>query len=303
MEEVKRVAKRRGKRARRGMVITDGDLHILKFIHDFRLLRIHDLEALTGRKYKPLHGRIKGLFDHRYLGRLELPWKKDIYYITHSGLSLLLRAGLITDEQAARRVREGELTDERFLDHELMITDLHVLLTLATRNSRFELLEWKQGTSIHDSFETDVGGQPLSIVIEPDAFFTLRETISATGEQKTRSFLVETDRSTMPKKARSGSRRFHDKFYKYEHYLRAGRPWQILPVEQISILSLALNRLRRDSLAESAAENLSEKFHKYFFLFGSLEDFSRDDPATIFHPVFLWPGDVKASRPLLPWLQ
>src|SRR3954463_10417156 len=150
MEEVKRVAK---EKIKRGLVVTDGDLHILKFIHDFRLLRIRDLEALTGRKYQRLHGRLKGLFDHHYLGRLELPWKKDIYYITQSGLQVLLRTGLITDEQAARRVREGELTDERFLDHEQMLTDFHVLLTLATRNSRFELLEWKQGTSIHDSYE------------------------------------------------------------------------------------------------------------------------------------------------------
>src|SRR3954452_24061941 len=126
MEDVKRVAERRGERRHRGMVITDGDLHILQFIHDFRLLRIRDLEALTGRKYQRLHGRLKGLFDHHYLGRLELPWKKDIYYITRSGLHVLLREGLITDEEAERRVREGDLKSEDFLDHELLISDFHI---------------------------------------------------------------------------------------------------------------------------------------------------------------------------------
>jgi Replication-relaxation len=136
-----------------------GDIEILKFIHDYRLLRIHELEALTGRKYQRMHGRLKGLFDNRYLGRLEFPWKKDIYHIAKPGLTVLLREGLITDEQAERRVREGELKSADFLEHELMISDFHVMLTLATYNSSFELVAWKEGTEIHDSFEAFVDGR------------------------------------------------------------------------------------------------------------------------------------------------
>jgi hypothetical protein len=299
MEERQRVAKEKRKRPGKGIVITEGDLQIVKFIHDFRLLRIRDLEALTGRKYQRLHGRLKGLFDHRYLGRLELPWKKDIYYIARPGLHLLLREGLISDDEAERRVREGELKSEAFLDHELMIADLHVMLTLATRNSPIELIEWKEGKEIHDSFQAAVNGQSQDIKIEPDAFFTLQETMSLVGERKTRSFLLEADRSSMPKKERSGSRRFHDKICKYECYIREGRPSKALQVPQASILAVTLTKLRRDSLASSAAEILPEGFRKYF-LFGSLQDLPFENPAAIFHPVFLKPGQAEATRPLMP---
>lgn len=143
---------------------------------------------LTGRKYQRLHGRLKGLFDNRYLGRLKFPWKKDIYHIAKPGLAVLLREGLIGDEQAERRVREGEIKSEDFLEHELMISDIHVMLTLATRSSLWELVAWKEGKEIHDSFKAIVNGQYQDISIQPDAFFTLRDATAPAGERKTHSF-------------------------------------------------------------------------------------------------------------------
>ena len=60
------------------IVVTDGDIEIMKLVNDYRLLRIPDIERLTGRKYQRLHGRLKGLFDHRYLGRIKRAWQKDV---------------------------------------------------------------------------------------------------------------------------------------------------------------------------------------------------------------------------------
>src|SRR3982750_4037422 len=98
MEEPQRVAE--GKRKRRTRtIVTEDDLKILKFIHDYRLLRIEQLEALTGRTYTRVHHRVKGLFDAGYLKRREVPQKKDIYYVGRRALELLLSHGLISEEE------------------------------------------------------------------------------------------------------------------------------------------------------------------------------------------------------------
>jgi hypothetical protein len=285
-------------KALRRIAITGGDIEILKFIHDYRLLRIRELELLTGRKYQRVHGRLKGLLDNGYLGRIELPWKKDIYYIARPGLSILLREGLITDEEADRRVREGELKDEVFLDHEMMLAGLHVMLTLVTRDSHIQLITWKEGKGIHDSFKVVHDGKYQEVSIQPDAFFTLRHTLRPEGKN-TRSFLLEADRSTMPKKERPGSRRFNDKIRKYEHYIREGRPFKALGIPNIRILTVTLTRLRRDSLVRDAADILDETYRKYF-LFGTLQDLSFEESATIFNPVFVRPGDAETRHELMP---
>src|SRR5206468_1370938 len=99
------------------------------------------------------------------------------------------------------------------------------------------------------------------------------------------------------------SRRFNDKIRKYEHYIREDRPRQnSLNVPQAYILALTLNKRRRDSLAQGALETLVESKFRKFFYFGSLDDLSFKQPATLFHPVFMRPGDTQASYTLLPWL-
>jgi hypothetical protein len=281
------------------IVIGRPDIEILKFIHDYRLLHIRQLELLTGRKYHRLYGRFKGMLDQGYLGRLERPWQKDTYYIKKPGLVELLKEGLISDEEAARRVREGDLKSDDFLHHELMLSDFHIMLTLATRNSPIELVEWKEGTIIRDSFRVAVNGQYQDIVIEPDAFFTLRGPAPPAGEKAARSFLLEADRLTMPKIERPGSRRFNDKIRKYEHYIREFRPkHNSLRVPHVSILTVTLTNGRRDSLARSAAETITEKDKLRFFLFGSLQDLLLENPASVFHPVFIRPGDTGELRQL-----
>jgi hypothetical protein len=54
-------------RPSRGFALTEGDIDILSFVHDFRLLRIEQLEALTGLTYTAVHRRVKGLFDGHFL--------------------------------------------------------------------------------------------------------------------------------------------------------------------------------------------------------------------------------------------
>src|ERR1700760_3505554 len=111
MEEPQRVAEGKGKRkaTAKRTVITGRDIEILKFINDYRLLRIEQLEALTGRTYTRVHRRLKGLFDVGFFNRIRVPQKKDIYHASRPALKLLLSHGLITEDEALRRSREHEL--------------------------------------------------------------------------------------------------------------------------------------------------------------------------------------------------
>ena len=60
----------------------------------------------------------------------------------------------------------------------------------------------------------------------------------------TSTFFLEADRSTMAKQERPGSRRMNDKFWKYEHYIRAGRPFEKQAVTAIRIVTITLKGFR-----------------------------------------------------------
>jgi hypothetical protein len=139
------------------------------------------------------------------------------------------------------------------------------------------------------------------IQIEPDAFFTFRDAAVPEGERMTRIFLLEADRSTMPKKS---GREAGASMTSSENMRRTSVPAGLkrLSASPPSKFALTSTKLRRDGLASSAPEALTEGFHKYF-LFGSLEDFSFEDQATIFTPVFKRPADPEARRPLMLRLQ
>lgn len=70
--------------------LTEPNFILPKLIHDYRLLRIRDLELLTGRKYSKLHGKLKALTDNGFLNRLKRPLEKDVYYLMSKGLLALL---------------------------------------------------------------------------------------------------------------------------------------------------------------------------------------------------------------------
>jgi hypothetical protein len=285
-------------KAPKHVMLTEGNLTLLRLIHTYRLLRISDLELLTGRTYSKLHRKLKARAENRYLIRIRRPLEKHIYYITQAGLAALLEAGLISEEAAERRVREGEIKSDEFLSHELMLSSFHIRLELATSHSPIRLTDWREGKEIHFSFPVTANGAQQEIRIEPDAFFTLQDARRPEGKQR-RHFVLEADRSTMPKQQRPGSRRMGDKFQKYELSITPeSHIFKKYDVKIIRVLTVTRTHARRDSLAATATELIAESNRRYF-LFGSLEDLA-DDPASIFHPVFRQPGDAKPGRELMP---
>lgn len=130
------------------------------------------------------------------------------------------------------------------LDHEMMIADVHVMLELATRAGQVQLMTWREGDEISDTFEA---GAAARVTIEPDAFFQLRD-----EGGNVRSFFLEADRSTMPTQPRSGSRRFRDKIERYSSFINQGRPFEKYGVKSIRIFTLTLTEKRRDNLCADA---------------------------------------------------
>jgi hypothetical protein len=296
--------KSQDERPSRGFVVTEGDIDILTFIHDYRLLRIEQLEALTDRTYTAVHRRVKGLCDAHFLNRLRRPQKPDIYHIAERGVALLLAHGRIIDDAAERRRREHELKPLT-LDHEMQISDVHLTLEIAMRAGPIELVTWREGESLRDTF--DVGGVfgvgAKKVSIQPDAFFQLKDTRRPEGNNS-RSFFLELDRSTMPTKPRAGSQRFRDKVERYRFFIERGRPFERYGVQSIRIVTMTLTPERRNNLCADTekflAENNLPKLGK-FFLFGSITDVSLAEPEGILAPVFLRPNDKK-QYPLFPAL-
>jgi hypothetical protein len=295
-----RAAGRGGEGDRAGIVVTDGDLAILRFIHDYRLLCIEQVASLSGRTYTRVHRRLKGLFDAGFLRRIERPQRKDIYHLGRRGLAMLLSHGLISEAEAERRGREHELRPAT-LDHEMMIADVHVRLEIATRPGPIQLVAWREGDAIRDSF--DVGSPPRKVVIQPDAFFQLKDTRLPDGQNR-RTFFLEADRSTMGTRPRLGSQRFRDKVERYRWFIDTGRPFETYGVRSIRVLTLTLTRERRDNLVADTDAFLVEsglvRLRK-FFLFGSLKDVNLAEPGIILNPIFRRPGE-SMSYPLFPAL-
>lgn len=296
MEGDKRVAE---KRRRRGFVVTEGDIDILKFLHDFRLLRIEHVALLTGRSYTRVHRRLKGLLDSGLLRRIEAPQTKDIYHLGKPGLERLLLEGLITEEEALRRNRSHELRPAT-LAHEMMIADIHIALELCCRDEALKLFSWEEGESIRDTFEAG-GMMPRKIVVQPDAFFQLKDTRFPDGQNR-RSYFLEADRSTMGTKPRAGSQRFRDKIERYRWFIDTSRAFERHRVKSIRIVTLTLTAQRRDNLCTDTDAYLREndltRLRK-FFLFASMRDVLSE--AAILGPVFKRPGD-SGTVPLFPAL-
>src|ERR1035441_8207180 len=124
-----------------------GDVEIFKHLSDYRLLQRDHLSALTGRDPKRLHRRIVKLLDHGYLKRIPLPLTRHshVYYLGPAAIPALLAHGILDERHAENRSREHELKSVDYLDHELMITTVHIMLELAGRSSHVKLREWRQG--------------------------------------------------------------------------------------------------------------------------------------------------------------
>jgi hypothetical protein len=277
-----------------GFILTEGDLEIFKLIYQHRFLRREHISALTGRPPKRLHRRLFKLVANGYLAvMVKLPQQKHIYALAMRAMPVLVEAGIAGTDVLRARLRAHELKP-LFLAHEMMIVDLHVMLTLATRDEAIQLLSWEEGRELFDSVTVSEMGLVEKIPIRPDAFFTLEDSRRPPGANQSHFFL-EADRST------ATHTRFKEKMAGYWNYLMQGLHTKKYGIKSFRVLTITLTDARTENLCTLANALLPERAHRYY-LFTSLKHFTLANPSPLLQDVFLSARSAGTStrHPLVP---
>jgi Replication-relaxation len=274
-----------------GFVVTVGDVEIFALLFEHRFLRCDHISALTDRSPKRAHRRLLKLLERGYLTVIRRPQQKHIYALGRASIPVLIEQGIAGPTLRDVRLRTHELK-ELFLQHEMMIVDLHVTLALALKAPGSpRLMDWREGRELHDTVVVGGSGRTQKLPFRPDAFFTLEV---STLEKRRMSFFLEADRSTM------AHARLEEKMLAYWHYLEQGRHTRRLGIKSFRVLTLSRTPAREVNLCQMAASILPEWARKYF-IFTSLASFSLGNPRAIMGRIYLSARDAGALlHPLIP---
>jgi len=214
------------------------------------------LTALTGRHRQALNSRLQTLIREKYVYRTAFPNpnQKHIYSLGTQGFRHLAYAGLIGLDEVPARLRTSELKPF-FLDHTLLVADIHATLVLASRDCETRLAQWREGRELYDSVTFYERGRKTRLPVCPDAFFFLE----TNRNQKTRTaFALEADRGTTTR------RTFEDKLNAYWHFLEQNRQTKAYGVKWFRVITVTLTRARAEGLSELANISIPAKYRKFF---------------------------------------
>lgn len=233
--------------------LRDSDLEILRYCHELRFCTIDHLIALTGRHRQALHLRLQQLIAEKYIYRIKFPSpnQKHIYSIGSQGFRQLAFNGAIPLTKVPARLRTNELKP-LFLEHTLLITDIHMRLIIEGRNGTKRLVEWREGKELYESVSFFENGKKIRLPVCPDAFFQIEE------DGVRRAYALEADRGTTTR------RTFDNKIIAYWHFLEQSRQIRAYRVKWFRVLTVTLTEPRAEGLAEQAALSLPQKYAKYF---------------------------------------
>lgn len=288
-DEVKSDAPRK-----RGFALVPGDVAIFKLLHEFRFLRCEDVAALSGRHQMSIFRRLFKLAQERYVTVVRLPLQKHVYGLAKRAIPVLVEEGIASQDLLGRRIRTSELT-EFWFKHEMMLVDLHVMLTIASRNADapLELAHWREGKELWGSvsYMSPRGKTPLPF--RPDGFFSLIDR-RRPGRQGG-NFFLEADR------AKESHADFSEKLLAYWHYHDQKRHKEKFGIETFRVLTVTVNQRRADELCRMTAavptSILPERARKYF-LYTSLQ--SLREGAEIFGNVYRSAQDPSIAKALIP---
>jgi hypothetical protein len=202
----------------------DGDKEIIRFVNEFRLVTVEHLEALTRRK--TVWRRLPVLLEQKHVFKKERGMNEKYVY----SCSPIRRRSVFT------------------IDHDLMITDIHVAL-----HHTGTLIYWEQGK---DCWKDRV---------HQDAFCTLEH--PQRQEANKIDYFIEAD---------TGTQNHRDIKEKIETYLN------YLTLRQVPfrVIFVSLSRLRAKNLVK-LAETIVPHQRRRVFLFTTIEDLKNDCLASI----------------------
>jgi len=257
--------------------IRNSDQEILRYCHELRFCTIDHLAALTGRRRQALNLRLNQLIAEKYIHRYRFPNPnhKHIYSIGSQGYRHLAFNGAIRPQDVPARLRTAELKP-LFLDHTLLISNIHAALILASQVTPNRLADWREGKQLYESVTFYEDGRKIRLPVCPDAFFQ----INCSAQFETRfAFALEADRGT------TTHRTFGNKLKAYEHFLKQNRQLGAYGVPWFRVVTITLTQKRADHLANLAGHSVPVPFKKYF-LFASWESFTLESPEMLYTPIF-----------------
>ncbi len=276
-----------------GFMLTAGDIEILRLVYEHRFLRREQLSRLIGRHAKRLHRRLLKLARSNYLMTIRLPQQKHIYGLGKVGIPILVEQGIGSPDVMGKRLRTNELKP-LFLNHEMMIVDVHVALTIVSKNSHARLVDWREGRELFDTVLIVDHKGSASSPVRPDAFFSLEDSRRPAEANRTH-FALEVDRST------ESQPRFEEKIRANWHYIEQGLHARKYEIKGLRVLTVAVTNARARNLCSLAAKVVPNRAKKYF-LFASLNDFSPENSELISGATCYSPRTVGIDQrhPLIP---
>jgi hypothetical protein len=261
-------------------VISDRDLDLVEAILRYRFSSTSELVRLVGGHEDVTQRRLRKLWERQVVNRFAFPGIPNhgefIYYLDHRrALDLLVQHQRLTEihlqmDEELRLNREagyagavvrGEHMKLGFLRHSLMISRLHFMLEMASRNSQgaIELAVWHQGAELRghkvevpeiksrrvdggNDYSWEEGDNLVRLPVEPDAMFSLRFP-SRPAAQQVSNFCYEADRGTMPVAD------MLKKFRAYHHFIKRQQmhrqAFGVHPIRSVLIEAPTETRARR----------------------------------------------------------
>ena len=233
------------------MRLMERDVEILKAVHEFRIMRGDQLQALFFGSQSTASYRLSRLYQHSFLDRHFLPTlgglasSPALYTLGKRGVDVLRRV-LDYGPKDIRKPPNNQELSPLFLEHLLQINDFRVAVTVAARNLDYTLEKWLDDYQLKADYDRVViqtpHGRKRTVSLIPDGYCVLQV------PQGRACFFLELDRGTMTRS------RFRDKVLAYQAYIASGKYEKRYGTRSLRVLTVTSGPKRLESLREEAEQ-------------------------------------------------
>lgn len=233
------------------MRLMERDVEILKAVHELRIMRGDQVQALFFGSQSTASYRLSRLYQHEFLDRHFLPTLGGLasspafYTLGKRGVDILRRV-LDCGPKDIRKPPNNQELSPLFLEHLLQINDFRVAVTVAARNLDFTLEKWLDDHQLKADYDRVViqtpQGRKRSVSLIPDGYCVLQV------PQGRACFFLELDRGTMTRS------RFRDKVLAYQAYIASGQYEKRYGTRSLRVLTVTSGPKRLENLREEAEQ-------------------------------------------------
>ncbi|MCZ7554608.1 MAG: replication-relaxation family protein [Anaerolineales bacterium] len=268
------------------MRLMERDIEILKAVHDFRIMRGDQLQALYFGSQSTASYRLSRLYQHGFLDRHFLPTlgglasSPALYVLGKRGVDVLRRV-LDCGPKDIRKPPNNQELSPLFLEHLLQINDFRVAVMVAAREQGYTLEMWLDDYQLKADYDRVViqtpQGRKRTVSLIPDGYCVLQV------PQGRACFFLELDRGTMTRA------RFRDKVLAYQAYIASGQYERRYGTRSLRVLTVTSGPKRLENLREEAEQVGGGRV----FWFTTSEQITQEGVLT--EPVWIVAGALKTE--------